>query len=227
MAKQPQHEENAKFKSTQKHSLKPIAQKGKVHKAILEASQQLMLNRSLDGISIDEIVIQANVAKGSFYNHFMSKEVLASEIYKHVRLRASGLVEASLHKEMTAPERLITGAFVLVKFTVEHPESACALISLSPALLASSSPLNIQAKTIIQQGFCSGTFKNMPVESAVKLVIGMMLMMHQDSLGSNWPLKRILIKLSPLAQGLLNALGVSQQESIASVQQAITNVTCN
>lgn len=199
--------------------------KGKVHKAILQAAKLLMLSKSLDGISIDEIVKQANVAKGSFYNHFASKEALASEIFEHVRFHASGLVRQSLNDDMCASEQLITGAFVLVRFTVENPASACALINLSSELLSATSPLNNQARTIIQRGFADGMFKNMPVESAIKLVIGMMLIMHQESLGCSWPLTRILIMLSPLAQGLLSALGVTSAESEHIVQRAILNAS--
>lgn len=208
-----------------KVSAKP-AYKGKVHKAIIDATQVLMLERSLEGISVDDIVSEAKVAKGSFYNHFSGKEDLASDIYDHLRFKASELVSAAINPEMPSPEQLITGAFVLVKFTVEHPQSACALLTLSSALMAGSAPLNLQAERIIRRGCKSGEFKNIPVDSATRLVIGIMLVMHQDSLNSSWPLSRILLSFSPLAAGLLKALGVDDVTGKLAVSRAMDSVAC-
>ena len=43
--------------------------------ALMRAGQVLFATRSVDAVSIDDIVAAAEVAKGSFYNHFPDKEI--------------------------------------------------------------------------------------------------------------------------------------------------------
>lgn len=48
--------------------------------AIVEAGMQLFIERGFNGCSVQDITEAAGVPKGSFYNHFKSKEALAAEI---------------------------------------------------------------------------------------------------------------------------------------------------
>ncbi|MEO0369051.1 MAG: TetR/AcrR family transcriptional regulator, partial [Pseudomonadota bacterium] len=43
---------------------------------LLAAAQSVMAKTSIDAVTIDEIIQQAEVGKGSFYNHFASKDAL-------------------------------------------------------------------------------------------------------------------------------------------------------
>src|SRR5690349_6429998 len=59
--------------------------------ALLEAGRTLFASRSVDGVTIDDIVAAADVAKGSFYNHFPDKEALARELADRARAGAEAL----------------------------------------------------------------------------------------------------------------------------------------
>ena len=47
--------------------------------ALLKAGRTLLASRDVQGLSVDEIVAAADVAKGSFYNHFTDKDMFARE----------------------------------------------------------------------------------------------------------------------------------------------------
>jgi len=49
-------------------------------KAILDATQALLASRSMDALTVDEIAMQADVAKGTFYNYFPDKDALECEL---------------------------------------------------------------------------------------------------------------------------------------------------
>ena len=53
--------------------------------ALMGAGQRLFAEKNIDGVTIDEIVDAADVAKGSFYNHFDGKESLADAIVELVQ----------------------------------------------------------------------------------------------------------------------------------------------
>ena len=47
---------------------------------IIQAALKTLLQKGFNGVGVQEITEQAGVPKGSFYNHFESKEALGVEI---------------------------------------------------------------------------------------------------------------------------------------------------
>ena len=188
--------------------------------ALLEAAQRLFATRSVDGVSIDDIAREAEVAKGSLYNHFESKEDLADALFGMVRGHVAGLLDAQIDTSTPPPERLVRGAFVILRFAIDHPESAAALIKLSPELIEDSAPLNVKAREIIVEGLGSGHFKGIPSDSATLLVVGAMLVMLQDSIDRQKSVKRLIARIIPLMAGVLKALGVDSESAAAAAKAA-------
>ena len=59
--------------------------------AIKKAAQHLFETRGFAATTVDDIVSRAGVAKGAFYHHFESKEILLREALGH-RQSKSGVV---------------------------------------------------------------------------------------------------------------------------------------
>jgi len=70
----------------------PRAQR--TYRALVDAGLELLAERPIDALAIDEIVGRAGVAKGSFFNHFADKPALA---------RRSGRKSGSNWKHGSAP----------------------------------------------------------------------------------------------------------------------------
>ena len=58
--------------------------------ALIESGIKLMQHRSIDAISIDDIVKTAGVGKGSFFNHFRNKQNYADAIADNIREELTG-----------------------------------------------------------------------------------------------------------------------------------------
>jgi TetR/AcrR family transcriptional regulator, transcriptional repressor for nem operon len=54
-----------------------------VREQIIEAGLKVLLAKGFNGCGVQEITEAAGVPKGSFYNHFESKEALGAEIVEH------------------------------------------------------------------------------------------------------------------------------------------------
>jgi AcrR family transcriptional regulator len=188
--------------------------------ALLEAAQRLFSARSIDGVSIDDIAKEADVAKGSLYNHFESKEALAEELFRMVRGHVAELLATAIDQTAPPPERLVQGAFVIVRFAIDHPESVAALIKLSPELIDDKAPLNVQARGIIIKGLETGHFKGIPSDSATLLMVGAMLVMLQDSIDRSKSVTRLIARFIPLMAGVLKALGVESDSAAAAAKAA-------
>lgn len=72
---------------------------------IFEAALKLLLERGFNACSVQDITTEAGVPKGSFYNHFESKEALGAEIVGHYASR-SKLREILVDDSMPALDRL-------------------------------------------------------------------------------------------------------------------------
>jgi TetR/AcrR family transcriptional repressor of nem operon len=73
---------------------------------IFDAALKLLLERGFNASSVQDITVEAGVPKGSFYNHFESKEALAAEIVSDYASRRSTLREILSDDSLPALERL-------------------------------------------------------------------------------------------------------------------------
>ena len=96
----------------------------RTREALLSAGRTLFAARDVDGVSVDEIVEAAEVAKGSFYNHFTDKDVFAREIAAAVRRQVEQAVDAANAGIEDPAEHLARAMCVFARFALEHPHSA-------------------------------------------------------------------------------------------------------
>lgn len=88
-------------------------------KQIIEASIELFAKKGYHATSVQEIVDEANIAKGSFYNYFESKEDLILSMYDYYH----ALLTENMNKaivEDDAKKSLINQLEVYFNFIIEH-----------------------------------------------------------------------------------------------------------
>ena len=87
--------------------------------ALLAAGLELLAERPIDAIAIDELVLRAGVAKGSFFNHFADKCGFAAAVAQHVRAALEVRVGAANAAEGDPVMRLAGGMRVGIEFALE------------------------------------------------------------------------------------------------------------
>jgi len=60
------------------------AHKAETRKKIVESARRLFNRHGFTGVSIDEIMADAGLTRGGFYNHFNTKEELYAEVVQQV-----------------------------------------------------------------------------------------------------------------------------------------------
>lgn len=58
--------------------------KARTRERIVESARRLFNRHGFTGVSIDEIMAEAGLTRGGFYNHFTTKEELYAEVVQHV-----------------------------------------------------------------------------------------------------------------------------------------------
>jgi AcrR family transcriptional regulator len=202
---------------------RPDRRRARTRAALLEAGLGLLALRNIDGISVDEIVAAADVAKGSFYNHFTDKDVFAREIGAAVRGQAERLAAAA-NAEVTDPaERVARALCVFVRFALEHPDSARVLWRLNAGSTMAEAPINRHLRQDLSRGIGAGRFAVVDLETGVLLVIGAVVVAMRHVLEEHASTPAALIA-AQMAGGLLRGLGVGRSESRRVSERAARQV---
>ncbi|HOB12936.1 MAG TPA: helix-turn-helix domain-containing protein [Novosphingobium sp.] len=96
--------------------------------ALLEAGFELLAERPIDAIAIDDIVARAGVAKGSFFNHFTDKQGFAGAIGEAVRLELEDRVGTANAGVSDPVARLAGGMREAVAFALDERERAIVML---------------------------------------------------------------------------------------------------
>lgn len=96
--------------------------------ALLAAGFELLAERPIDAIAIDDIVARAGVAKGSFFNHFTDKQGFAAAIGAAVRAALEERVGAANAGVSDPALRLASGMRVAVAFALDERKQAIVML---------------------------------------------------------------------------------------------------
>src|SRR5438552_9604727 len=89
--------------------------------AIMKAAERNFLERGFHGTKIEDIAGEADVATGSIYVHFRSKEGLYLALIEHALEVEEQFLAAAFDDALTPAEQLIAAGDAYLRFYVEHP----------------------------------------------------------------------------------------------------------
>jgi AcrR family transcriptional regulator len=198
---------------------RPDRRRARTRAALLDAGRSLLALRHIDGISVDEIVATADVAKGSFYNHFADKEVFAREIGATVRRQAEQAASA-VNAGVTDPAvRIARGMCVFVRFAIEQPDSAKVLWRLNSGATMAEAPINRNLREDLSRGIRARRFGGVDLEAGLLLVMGSVIIAMRHVLEEHLrtPARAVAANM---AAGMLRALGVRPADARRIADQA-------
>jgi AcrR family transcriptional regulator len=174
--------------------------------ALLEAGRALYALRGLDAVSVDEIVAAADVAKGSFYNHFHDKDGLAREIAGEVRRQTERLVEDANAGVGDPAMRIARALCVFIRYAIDHRDSAQVLWRLNSGATVADAPANRSLRAEVERGIATGCFSQVDVYSGVLLIMGTVVISMRHALEERASMAPTALARG-MAAGLLRALG--------------------
>ncbi len=144
----------------------------KVRNALLAACSDLLGEKSIDALTINEIVEKAGVAKGSFYNHFSDKESLAAAVSESIRVEVETRVAKSNENVTDPAYKIARGMCNFIQFAVAEPQRAVIMIRGFNKLTSSSHPLNEALQLHVKEGIDTGRFQPRCDEAGMIQMIG-------------------------------------------------------
>jgi AcrR family transcriptional regulator len=191
--------------------------------ALLSAGMTLLGKRPIEAIAIDEIVQEAGVAKGSFFNHFEDKAAFAVAIAHDIRERVEEEVTAANDGIEDPALRVVRGVSCVAQFARKEPTQARILMRVHGLQLRPDHPLNRGLKSDLELGLAKGQFKNFAAAVAIRYVIGLSHMVVESAMSA--PNKREAQRRAmEILALLLKGLGLSDADAQRTAQQAAESV---
>lgn len=153
---------------------------GRTRMALIAAGLDLLVDRPIDAIPIDDFVARAGVAKGSFFNHFKDKHDFAAAVATELRLEVEAEVTRANAGVSDPVARIAGGMAVAAHFAVEQPRRTLVLLRSQMPATSQSHPFNRGLKDDIEAALEQGLLRPEARLSGVPYWLGLcqVLMMH-------------------------------------------------
>ena len=148
--------------------------------ALIAAGYDLLVERPIDAIPIDDVVARAGVAKGSFFNHFADKRDFAAAIAADVRVELEAMVAAANAGVADPVERIAGGMRVAAEFAMTDPKRAAVLLRSQSSSTAKEHPLNRGLLDDVDAAAAIGRLRPEAADNGVLYWLGLchILMIH-------------------------------------------------
>lgn len=141
--------------------------------ALIAAGFDLLVERPIDAIPIDDLVVRAGVAKGSFFNHFADKHHFAEAIAFEVRMELEALVGRANMGIADPVERIAGGMRVGAHFALSQPKRSAVLLRGHGTSTLRAHPLNRGLVEDIEAACAQGSLRPEARESGVLYWLGL------------------------------------------------------
>jgi AcrR family transcriptional regulator len=145
----------------------------RTRQSLLAAGFDLLVDRPLDAIPIDDVVSAAGVAKGSFFNHFVDKGGFATAMAAEIRLELEARISKANDDVGDPLARLAGGMQVAVEFALQERKRTIALLRSSSSATSQDHPLNQGVKADIQASISAGLLRKEAAATGVLFWLGL------------------------------------------------------
>lgn len=158
----------------------------RTRRALLTAGLDLLVDRPIDAIPIDDIVVAAGVAKGSFFNHFADKQAFGAALAGFVRAELEARIDAANAGVENPVERLANGMGVAAAFALVERRRTIAMLRGMANATARNNALNRGVEADLARCVAAGLTRSEAQQAGVLYWLGLcqvlMINIVEDSL---------------------------------------------
>jgi AcrR family transcriptional regulator len=148
----------------------PDPRPARTRRALLDAGHQLITEKGVAGLRIQEITERADVALGSFYNHFKTKdELVEAVVFETLSALASEIIEGS---DVDPDVAAITALRRFVRLAYENADFARLLVNLGHGDELFLDAITPFARTALERTVAMRAFEIEDIDVAVASIVG-------------------------------------------------------
>ena len=145
-------------------------------KELLKIAYDMFLTQGYENTSVDEIIEKANIAKGTYYYHFQSKEQMLEEVIDMMIDNEAKMAKQVIGMDISVPQKIVgiltsikpTEAEQPIKNTLFQPENVLMHHKVRKKLIDVLIPL---LSEVINEGVNEGIFECDNIPERVKMLL--------------------------------------------------------
>lgn len=188
--------------------------------ALIAAGFELMAERPIDAIPIDDIVAAARVAKGSFFNHFADKKGFADAAASEVRLDIEARVAAANRTVSDPLERLTGGLVVALDYALTEPKRSAVLLRGAGGAASQDHPLNRGVLADLDACLAAGLIRAEAARAGVLFWLGTCQMLMTNAVETVPSRTEATTRMADVLTMALAGLGVNAARIPALIETA-------
>lgn len=99
----------------------PLGKRDRTRLAIINAAMQIIAKKGLDAASIDDLMAQADMARGTFYNYFQTREEVLDAVVEHLREHLHEAIESRIPDKLSSEAIIACMIYGLYHHSMNNP----------------------------------------------------------------------------------------------------------
>lgn len=147
-------------------------QQQRTRRRLLDAARELIAANGVAGLRVQDITERADVALGSFYNYFASKEILLDAVISETLSDLAAETVTELDDDADPAETVALAALRVVGLARREPDLARLIVNVAHSEALFSDAVHPPARLTVERGIVTGRFVVANVEVLLTTVIG-------------------------------------------------------
>ena len=143
---------------------------------LLNIAYRMFIQKGYENASVDDIIIEAGIAKGTYYYYFESKEATLEAVIEMMIEKAENIAKAALMNPVPIPQKLASVVYafqpnkdeVVITDVLERKENIVMHDKIGKKIVEVAVPI---LSDIVREGIAQGIFACTNVEERVKMLL--------------------------------------------------------
>jgi AcrR family transcriptional regulator len=183
----------------------------RTRKLLVEAAMRAFARLGPDSAAIDDVIAEAGVSHGTFYNYFETRDELFSTVAADISDQL--LCAMAPHRKLVDPaDRVSCAIRTFIRLAAADPIRAGVVVRIALIAAPLGEQMTAQMMQDIEQGLASGRFRKCSPQAAADTILGLGLMGMRSVLRGDAGLAHA----EQIAEMALAALGVPEAVEISN-----------
>lgn len=137
---------------------------------------RMFIEKGYENTSVDDIIIEAGIAKGTYYYYFESKEATLEAVIEMMIEKAENIAKAALMNPVTIPQKLASVVYafqpnkdeIVITDVLERKENIVMHDKIGKKIVEVAVPI---LSDIVREGIAQGIFACTNIEERVKMLL--------------------------------------------------------
>jgi AcrR family transcriptional regulator len=147
-------------------------QRLRTRRLLLDAGRTLIAAKGVAGLRIQEITEEADVALGSFYNYFDSKERFLEAVITESLSDLAAAIITNIDDDTDPAEVVALANLRVIRLAYDEPDFARLIVNIGHSEALFGDAVHRHARIAVERGIASGRFVVADIEVLLTAVIG-------------------------------------------------------